>query len=580
MEQTAIERVDSVPLLLSWMEQMQIARTIDQHWQPHREWEGLSYGQLTVLFLAFVLQQREHRLSYFEAWLAAHRHVVQVSTGWTVGPKDGTDDRLGTLLETLGSDAERLTSFHQHHGQHLIQAFALPTEVARFDTTSFNVYHAPPAPGEEKHALLRFGFSKDQRPDLLQFKQALGTLDPAGVPLLSETLPGNGSDDPLYVPAWHGFVRILGHRAFLFVADAKAASLLTRATIAQGGGFYLFPLPMTGEVPSLLRQWVLDPPTAIKPLLLPTSATDPTPREAGRGFRTWRQMSATLEDGTSVSWRERWLVSQSPAQAEQQKERLHKQLAKAEAALAKLKPKSGERAADVLARATTLLEQHQVGGLLEVTVSETAVTQRRSGRRGRPAATSEVTEATRWQVQVSVRRLEEAIALEERVAGWRVYVTNTDQKRLSHAEALAHYRAQWIAEHGYHRWKEGAIPALPLLIRIPERIVGLLVVLLLGLQVLTLLELVARRSLAEHKEEIGGLVPGNPKMRTATPTAERLLAAFGNLHLLAVPVGGLLQTRLVETLSPLQQHILKLLHLPPSCYDLSTTVTLPPAEPV
>ena len=104
------------------------------------------------------------------------------------------------------------------------------------------------------------------------------------------------------------------------------------------------------------------------------------------------------------------------------------------------------------------------------------------------------------------------------------------------------------------RMREGAIPVLPLLIRIPVRSMGLLVVLLLGLQVLTLLELVARLSLAERNEEIAGLVPGNPKMRTAAPTGERLLAAFGNLHLLALPADGRLQTRLVETLSSLQQY--------------------------
>jgi hypothetical protein len=30
---------------------------------------------------------------------------------------------------------------------------------------------------------------KNHRPDLLQFKQGLGTLDPAGIPLVTETLP-------------------------------------------------------------------------------------------------------------------------------------------------------------------------------------------------------------------------------------------------------------------------------------------------------------------------------------------------------------------------------------------------------
>jgi transposase len=67
--------------------------------------------------------------------------------------------------------------------------------VARYDTTSFNVYHAPEgtAPG----GLLAFGHSKDQRPDLRQFKPGLGTLDPAGVPIFTETVNGHRADDPL-----------------------------------------------------------------------------------------------------------------------------------------------------------------------------------------------------------------------------------------------------------------------------------------------------------------------------------------------------------------------------------------------
>lgn len=333
-------------LLLGWMEQMQIVTTIDQHWQPHREWEGLSYGQLTVLFLAFVLQQREHRLSCFKAWLAAHRHVIQVATGWTVGLKHGTDDRLGSLLETLGGDSERLVSFRHHFGQHFIQAYALPSDVARFDTPP------PLTPTKPRPLLVTrntpfwiLALAKISAPTCSSSNRPWVPYDPAGVPLLSETLPGNGSDDPLYILTWHGFVRILGHHAFLFMADAKAESLLTRATIAQRGGFYLFPLPITGDVHTLLRQWVREPPIPIKPLQLPTSASDPTPREDGRGFPTWRQMPETLEDGTAVSWRERWLVSQKSAQAEQQKERLYKHRAKAEVVLAKLKPKSGEQAA-------------------------------------------------------------------------------------------------------------------------------------------------------------------------------------------------------------------------------------------
>ena len=90
----------------------------------------------------------------------------------------------------------------QELGEYLIRAYELPTEVARYDTTSFSVHHAVPEPGEAPRELLRFGHSKDNQPSLLQFKQGLGTLDPAGVPLLSQTLSGEVADDRLYFPAW------------------------------------------------------------------------------------------------------------------------------------------------------------------------------------------------------------------------------------------------------------------------------------------------------------------------------------------------------------------------------------------
>jgi hypothetical protein len=57
-----------------------------------------------------------------------------------------------------------------------------------------------------------------------------------------------------------------------------------------------------------------------------------------------------------------------------------------EVGLQKLRPKAGERAAAVLERADAILAQHQVAGLIQVTVQETAITQRHSGKRGHPAS--------------------------------------------------------------------------------------------------------------------------------------------------------------------------------------------------
>jgi len=54
--------------------------------------------------------------------------------------------------------------------------------------------------------------------------QAGYALDPAGVPILSETFPGNRADDPCYLPAWRCMVKTIGSPDFLFITDCKAAS--------------------------------------------------------------------------------------------------------------------------------------------------------------------------------------------------------------------------------------------------------------------------------------------------------------------------------------------------------------------
>jgi hypothetical protein len=98
-EHQRIERVDNIPLILYWLNQMGIVEIIDSTWSPHTNWEGLSYGQLAVLFLTYVLHQRTHCLSAMEEWIQKHTVTLQQITGFQIGEKEATDDRLGRLLQ-------------------------------------------------------------------------------------------------------------------------------------------------------------------------------------------------------------------------------------------------------------------------------------------------------------------------------------------------------------------------------------------------------------------------------------------------------------------------------------------------
>ncbi|MDF5723393.1 MAG: hypothetical protein PUP91_23560 [Rhizonema sp. PD37] len=102
---------------------------------------------------------------------------------------------------------------------------------------------AAPHKGEESSA--------DKRPDLLQYRQLLATLDPMGMPLASATLEGNGADDPLYFPTWQRIAKVIGHKNFVFIADCKAGSIATRAQIAANEGIYCVPVPTRFATPPI-----------------------------------------------------------------------------------------------------------------------------------------------------------------------------------------------------------------------------------------------------------------------------------------------------------------------------------------
>lgn len=244
---------------------MEIASIIDEELlPPHGNRKGLSYGELSVLFLAYIISQSDHRLCAVESWVEQHRQTLLMATEWKIGAKEATDDRLADLLSVLGSSQSQETeNIALRLGHKTIRAYELPTDKARSDTTSFSVYHQPRTETKEEN-LLHFGYSKDHRPDLVQYRQMLATLEPMGLPLLGATLAGNKTDESDYLPTWQKLAKMIGHKDFLFLADSKASTWKNRALIDSEGGIYCFPLAMFQPRPQLLLKWVTNAPILIE----------------------------------------------------------------------------------------------------------------------------------------------------------------------------------------------------------------------------------------------------------------------------------------------------------------------------
>ena len=566
---TTSERLDELPLLVYWLKQMRVDVIIDSVLgPPHGNWDGLSYGEVALVFLTHMVMRCTHFLNPVEAWAAQHLISLSQALGKPVRAQDCTDDRLAVVLSKLGEEQTQPgAAIEAELGQHVIRAYALPTETARIDLTTVSVYHRP----ADEDGLMRFGYSKDHRPDLRQFKALLGTLDPVGVPLATATLSGEQADDPQYFPAWERLVATLGQPDFLLVGDCKLASLETRARIQQGGGFYLTPLPMTGQTPAELQAWVLQPPEPPHAIRLPGQAAHEPP--VGQGFEV--EVVCRWQDSHTqavVTWTERRLVVQSVAHARTQRAHLQERLAKAQTALSALNAKPASDRAEVETRAQAIVTRYRVSDYLGLSFRERVTRHTGYVGRGRPGPKRppRLGETHTWTVRV--HRRPAAIAVGERLAGWRVYVTNTPPQRLSVAGAVNCYRQQWQPEHGFQRLQGGLLAITPLFLRDEDRIRGLLVLLGIALRVLTLTEFVVRRDLAATGEKLPGLYAGNPQRATAQPTAERLLKAFAPITLYRHHTETAVWYE-VTPLSLLQCCILHALGIPESVYA-------PPAAPL
>jgi len=167
--------------------------------------------------------------------------------------------------------------------------------------------------------------------------------------------------------------------------------------------------------------------------------------------------------------------------------------------------------------------------------------------------------------QLTVARNLEAIAAAEFQAGWRIYATNAPAERLPLAQAVLAYRDQYIEENIFRRLQGKILSITPVYVQRDDHAKGLFHLLTLAARLLALGDHLAKGNLAQEQAELAGIYPGNPKRSTATPTTERMLAAFDNINLTVVPVAGQLHYQ-VTPLTAVQQRILELWELSDSLY--------------
>lgn len=554
---TKIERIDDIPLLITQMEKMQVAQLLDKHFPTHGNWQGLSLGQVVIVWLSYILSQGDHRLNSVQSWAAGLLMTLTIclhNTG--IRELDFSDDRLCKILDNLGND-DAWEAYEGDQNSTIIRVYDLKTKRMRIDSTTGKSYTKVTEDG-----LFQFGHSKEHRPDLPQLKINQSALDPLGLPLTTTIVSGNCADDPLYVPEIRKIQANFDQQGKLYVGDCKMAALDTRAYIAASHDYYLCPLSAI-QMPAETLKYLLKPLWTGEQKLTnvhraPTTELD-KPVHIANGF----SCNITITDKNGFQWQEQRLIVQSLKHANSQQKALNKRLKQAEQEInnLNLRGRGRKRLNEVETKAAVekILSKYKVIGLLLVTyeVKKETTTKRAYLNK---SATKIKTETVTVEVTQEKNAYDETV----RELGWRVFVCNDLDLDLN--EAVLAYREEYIVERGFNRYRSKILGLTPLFLSSSTRIKGLIRLLSIGLRVLCLVEFAVRESLREKNEKLDSIYAGNPKRSTTRPTTEMMLKVFNGISMAVISFGEEVWCS-VTKLTTVQLRILDLLGFPTVIYQ-------------
>lgn len=411
------ERLDDMPLVLAPLERLGLQPLLDEQFPTHGNGVGLRLGWVRVLWRTPRLSEGDHRRNHVAPWAQERLHTLRSGTGRLGHPLDVSDDRLATVLEAL-RDETHWSACEGALKQHTRRGYDRQPTGSRVDSTTANGHWSVTADG-----LLPFGPRQDQRPDRPQVKGRRAAVDPLGMPVATDVVPGQRADAPRYVPAITRVREGLGQRRRLDVGDCQRAALEPRAFRHAGGDDSVCPLserqlPPMRLADDLAPVWAGEQAVTVRH----RAPSGGTSKLVAEGVERLESVTAAVAGQPPGGRERRWIV-RSFALAQAGARGLRARVAQAQAAVTALntRGRGQRRDADPSAlrpAVEALRARYRGQDLWHVRDQEQWWAQplRRDGGR-------DATVRLEWDVQVTVRLDEEARATAVRQLGGRVSVT-------------------------------------------------------------------------------------------------------------------------------------------------------------
>lgn len=559
-------QVGALPIINRILQRMRLSEILQQS-LPHDDSRTQLPTHRTLLVLLRNILIARKPVYGVGQWAAAY--APDLLDMWDHEMQRLNDDRVGRSLDRLfdGLDANLILNVVRQ----VVDEFQINLDELHNDSTSISFYGAYSQAAEAGQArgrrtvAITFGHSKDHRPDLKQLLYILTVSDDGGVPLYFTAADGNTADDTTHRQTWDLLRQLVGHPAFLYVADCKLASSENMNYIARQQGRFITVLPRSRKEDQQFRRQLLQKPDSLRWQELYTLTKTITTK--GKVFEQPLDRLSVSAQETTSSEGYRLLWYHSSRKAELDAQRRARQMQRAGQALRELRdrlqsPKTRFRQRQqVEAAVQEILQRCELQSLLLVDILEQAKPAYRQAGKGRPGKNTKYVKEVKKRFDLSWSGDPLRLAEAETLDGIFPLITNVQE--LTAEEVLRAYKRQPLIEKRFSQLKTDFCVA-PVFLESVTRIQGLLAVYFFALIVQTLLERELRQAMGRAKMTSLPLYPEGRACRR--PTTRKILDLFDGVERHELKLPDQPQDVLVTQLSPLQKQILKLLGISAKSY--------------
>ncbi|MCI0364027.1 MAG: IS1634 family transposase [Phycisphaerales bacterium] len=524
------QNVGSLPVIAAYLDRLKIA----DHVNELVPWEGeVALGTLVEVLICNRLLNPKAMFRIDEwARSAAVSDYLELDAGQL------NDDRLGRALERIAAHSDSVQTAAVLTA---IKEFKLDVSQVHYDITGIELYGAyemelaegetPPKPTPA------YGRTKSGRKNVKQIQVGVNVTGDGGVPIGHLPLDGNAAEAPTHLDNLRRLRTMLPKQKLLYIADTKLDTPENLLTVAAHDGRFL----CGGAFSPQLKERFLKHRDKLRPVAYSPKSQQQLPpeeRDQYKAFETTDCLQGVI-DGQKHKLKYRLIFVWSEAKERQEAATRERHVAKIraefETIVRNLNKYSLKTEETIRRRVEAARAKYHEGDLFTYTL-----TKNRQGQFD-----------LQWKIDGK------ALQRRKLVEGVYVLKTNLSQQSCPLATTLAKYKEQSGVERRIHHLK-GPLAVAPMFLKNPERIAGLLCILMWALMIMALMERQVRRSL--KGKPMYGLYPENRP--SPAPTGPALLDCFASLCIVIIMDHGTTSRRLAQP-TETQRSLLRLLGIPP-----------------